>query len=105
MHNELEAVCGSSALAYRWVHQWAQDFKEIREGTQDMPRSGRPRSSSTSENTSKVENLILGDRRLPVAEIAKMVDISESSVHHIITGELKMTKVNARWVPQQLDDA
>ena len=104
IHKELEAVCGSSALGYRRVHQWVQEFKEGREGTHDMPRAGRPRSSLTSENTSKVESLILGDRRLTIAEIAKMVDISEGSVHHIITDELKMTKVSARWVPRLLDD-
>ena len=104
IHNELEALCGSSALGYRRVYHWVQEFKEGREGTQDMPRSGRPLSSSMSDDTSKVENLILADRRLTVAEIAKMVDTSEGSVHGIIIDELKM-KVSARWEPRQLDDA
>ncbi|XP_014285629.1 histone-lysine N-methyltransferase SETMAR-like [Halyomorpha halys] len=39
------------------------------------------------------------DRRLKVREIAKVVGMSSERVYHILTDELGMKKLSARWVP------
>ena len=49
--------------------------------------------------------MINPDRRTTVREIADKLDISVSTVHGILTEELGMSKVSARWVPQLLKDS
>ena len=46
--------------------------------------------------------MVLHDRRLKVRELADMVGISKSSVHRILTENLVMKKLRARWVPRLL---
>ena len=46
----------------------------------------------------------MGDRRLSVCYIATSVGISTGSVHSILTDNLLMKKVSARWVPRMLSD-
>jgi hypothetical protein len=64
--------------------------------------SGRP---STSRNANVIENvcsLILKDRRLTVKEITDEVGISTGSAHSIITEDLHMCRVVAKFVPKLL---
>ena len=51
IHEELEVVCGSSAIGYRRVdcRQWMQEFKDGRD-TRDKPRPERPPSLSIADN-------------------------------------------------------
>ena len=51
-----------------------------------------------------VSDVIRGDRRLTVREIADIMGISKSSVQRILTHELKMSRVCARWVLRRLTD-
>jgi predicted transcriptional regulator len=60
--------------------------------------SGRP---STSQNANVIENvlsLILEDRCLNVREIADKVGISTGSAHYILTKDLHMCRVVAKFV-------
>ena len=52
-----------------------------------------------------VKDMISCDRRTTVREIADKLDISVSTVHGILTEELGMSKVSARWVPRLLKDS
>ena len=49
-----------------------------------------------------MHDIVLKDRRLKVSEIVKPVGISDERVHHILTEELGMKKLSARWVPRLL---
>ena len=40
------------------------------------------------------------DRRKTIDEVADHVEVSHGTVNYIITNDLKMTKVSARWVPR-----
>jgi len=53
----------------------------------------------------KVNKLVTNDRRLSACLIAESVCISTSRVHSILTENLLMMKVSARWVPWMLSDA
>jgi histone-lysine N-methyltransferase SETMAR len=53
-------------------------------------------------NIRRVQQLLEGDRRLTVADIAGEVGISYGSTFAIITDELGFRKVCARWVPHLL---
>ena len=46
--------------------------------------------------------MVLDDRRIKVGELVDMVGISESAVHRILTENLDMRKLWARWVPRLL---
>ena len=48
----------------------------------------------------KIDEMVLDDRRLKVRELADMVGISKSAVHRILTENLEMRKLHARWVPR-----
>ena len=50
----------------------------------------------------KIHKMVLDDRRLKVLELADMVGISKSAVHRILTENLDMRKLCARWVPRLL---
>lgn len=49
-----------------------------------------------------MHDLVLEDRRLKVREIVERLNISTERVHHILTEELAMKKLSARWVPRLL---
>ncbi|KZC13398.1 Histone-lysine N-methyltransferase SETMAR [Dufourea novaeangliae] len=50
----------------------------------------------------KIHKMVLDDRRLKVRELADMIGISKSAVHRILTENLDMRKLCARWVPRLL---
>ncbi|KAL6255483.1 hypothetical protein P5V15_013817 [Pogonomyrmex californicus] len=46
--------------------------------------------------------MVLDDRRIKIREIAEAMGISKEHVCHILTEELDMRKLSARWVPHLL---
>ena len=50
----------------------------------------------------KIHKAVLDDRRLKVRELADTVGISKSAVHRILSENLDMRKLCARWVPRLL---
>ncbi|GFT48314.1 histone-lysine N-methyltransferase SETMAR [Nephila pilipes] len=68
----------------------------------NMEASGRPSSSRTNSNTARVEEIFQRDRRVTVRKIASKLDLSYGNIQHIVTDELRYSKVCARWVPRAL---
>ena len=52
----------------------------------------------------KIKEIIEGDARFTVRDIARKVGISLSTVHLILKKHLKVRKISARWVPHLLTD-
>ena len=50
----------------------------------------------------KVRQLIQCDRRMIIVELEQDVDISHGSIHAILSDDLKMRRVSAKFVPRQL---
>ena len=69
---------------------------------QDEHCSGRPNEVTTAEMVKKIHKMILGDRRLKVRQLADMVDISKNVVYRVLTENLDMRKLRARWMPRLL---
>jgi len=67
----LQQVYGECARKERTVFKWVQRFREGREDPKDGARSGRPSTSSGSENIDRVRSVVLSDRRLTVRMIAE----------------------------------
>jgi len=65
-------------------------------------RSGRPQTARNAAVVERVENVVRGDRRLTVREIAEEVGISKDSAHEILRADLNMHRVAAKFVPKLL---
>ena len=91
-------VCGDNLVNRSTVSRWSVRFREDRLSIEDNPRSGRP--STTTDYTSEVivNDILREDRRKTCEEIAHESRMSVASVYRIITDNLKMRKVAARWV-------
>ena len=87
------------------VRRWVRTFQGNRRASvEDMPRYGRPRSSTTQTVVDKVQKLIKEDRRITVEEVSYEIGICVGSAYQILTEKLNKTKKSARWVPHMLTD-
>ena len=91
-------------MSYDTVRRWKKKFESGVESIKNAPKSGRPKSASRKEIVSKIKEIIEGDARFTVRDIARKLGISLSTVHLILKKHLKVRKISARWVPHLLTD-
>jgi len=84
----LKKAYGDSTMSKTRAYEWFSAFKEGREVLEDLPRSGRPSTSTTNDNIEKIKHLVLQNRRFSVRELASEVNIDKMTVHGIITNIL-----------------
>ena len=101
---EISTAFGPSCVSYDTVRRWKKKFESGVESIKNAPKSGRPKSASRKEIVSKIKEIIEGDARFTVRDIARKVGISLSTVHLILKKHLKVGKISARWVPHLLTD-
>ena len=90
-------------MSYDTVWRWKKKFQSGVESIKNAPK-GRPKSASRKEIVSKIKEIIEGDARFTVRDIARKVGISLSTVHLILKKHWKVRKISARWVPHLLTD-
>lgn len=89
----------------RHVRRLVQEFEEgERENCKRKIGSGRPRTSVTPAKIEEVRLLLQDDPHLSKSALSNLTDISETSLQRIITKELNMHSVHARWIPHKLSD-
>ena len=91
-------------MSYDTVRSWKNKFESGVESIKNAPKSDRPKFASRKEIVSKIKEIIEGDARFTVRDIARKVVISLSTVHLILKKHLKVRKIFARWVPHLLTD-
>ena len=91
-------------MSYDTVRSWKNKYEAGVESIKNAPKSGRPKFASRKEIVSKIKEIIKGDTRFTVRDIARKVGISLSTVHLILKKHLKVQKIFARWVPHLLTD-
>ena len=101
---ELSIAYGPSCVSYETARRSKKKFESGVEYIKNAPKSGRPKSASRKEIISKIKEIIEGDARFTVRDIARKVGISLSTVHLILKKHLKVRKISARWVPHLLTD-
>jgi len=69
---------------------------------EDDQCSWRPSTFRTEEMFEKLRQLIQCDRRMTIMELEQEVGTSHGSIHVILSEDLKMRRVSAKFVPRQL---
>lgn len=98
----LRQAFGDQALSRARCFQWHSRFKGGQTSTEDDQRSGRPSTSTTPENIEKIRQLIHEDRRRTIREICDMVGIGYGICQAILTENLNMHRIAAKFVPRLL---
>ena len=98
----LNTVYGNNGPKKSAVYKWIKRFKESRIECEDDHRSGRPSTSITEEKVAAVRSLLQEDRRITIGYIANAISISRGSANSILTDNLGLSKLSARWVPKAL---
>lgn len=99
----LEKAYGESILSKTQVYDWYKAFKDTRETVEDMPRSGRPSTSTTDDNIKKVKEIVLENLYVNVREIVRELNIGREAARLILVDNLGMRHVAARLVPKELN--
>ncbi|XP_022239456.1 histone-lysine N-methyltransferase SETMAR-like [Limulus polyphemus] len=84
------------------IKEWYKRFKDGRTTVESEPRSGRPSTCRNDQVIAKVNAMVMRDRRVTIREIAEEVGISTFSAHSIMTKDLAMKRVVAKFVPKLL---
>ena len=90
-------VYGDSALTMKTVYKWFERLRNDCESVEDEKRSGRPSTSKTKENVERVSEMVRSNRRLIIREISENLNISYVSVQNILTTDLKIRRVSAKF--------
>ena len=100
--HKIQLAFGDEAMSATQIKEWFNRFKNGRTSVESDQRSGRPSTSRNPHVIEKVSNLIMSDRRLTIREIEEEVGISYGSVQAILTEDLGMRRVAAKFVPKLL---
>ncbi|KAL4126147.1 hypothetical protein QTP88_010376 [Uroleucon formosanum] len=98
----IKTAFGEYSLSRSVTFEWYKRFKDGRQSTDDDPRSGRPSTSRKDDVVEKIEEKVRNDRRLTFRELANEAGISIGSCHEILTENLQMKRVAAKFVPRLL---
>ena len=101
IHDDMVKALRDNAPKYTTVKKWVAEFKRGRQSTEDDPRSGRPKETTSQEQINSVHEAVLADRST-VQNLAETCGISVGSVHSILTDSLHTKKLSTRWVPRKL---
>ncbi|KAI6659698.1 Transposase [Oopsacas minuta] len=70
----------------------------------DLPRSGKPVSTTTSENIALIESMVMEDKCIIVNQLEQSMGISSGAIRTILTTELGYRTICGKWVPHKLSE-
>ena len=91
-------------MSYDTVRRWKKKFESGVESIKNASKSGRQKSATRKGIVSKRKEIIEGDTRFTVRDIARKVGISLSKIHLILKKHLRVSKISATWMPHLLTD-
>ena len=101
-HKFLKQSEKHSKVSRSLIFKWHKRFADERDSLADDEREGRPSFRESDAVKNEVRDVINGDRRLTVREVADKCEISKTTAHQILGNDLNMNRVCARWVPRIL---
>ncbi|KAJ8962883.1 hypothetical protein NQ318_001292 [Aromia moschata] len=85
--------------------KWHKSLRESREDVNDETRSGRPSTSQTDEHFTQVREFLNSDQRMSVRMTSEQLNLPKTIVHEIVSEDLAMRKICAKFVLKVLTDA
>lgn len=99
----LQETLGEDCPSTKTVYNWWNKFRDGCQSIYDSDRSGAPSSAVTSETIEIVRHIIDDDPHLSLRGVAELTGFSYYAVRTILTEQLGMSRVVARWVPKLLN--
>jgi AraC-like DNA-binding protein len=99
---KIQQAFGDDAMGATQIKEWFNHFKDGHTLADSDQRSRRPSTSWNANVIENVRSLILEDHRLTIRESADEVGISTGSAHSILTEDLHMCRVVAKFVSKLL---
>ncbi|KAK8772566.1 hypothetical protein V5799_024191 [Amblyomma americanum] len=94
----IQMASGDDAMGSTQIKQRYKRFKDGRTSVESEPCSGRPSTCRNDQVIAEVNDVVMRDHRVTIQEIAEKVGISTFSAHSIITEDLAMKTVAAKFV-------
>jgi [histone H3]-lysine36 N-dimethyltransferase SETMAR len=101
-YQEMVEVLGLASPSQQTIYRWFTKFSDGIQSFEDLPRSGRLITQSTSENINAIKDVIKNNRRITVKKIEQELEIPTTTVHTILHSSLQLKKVCSRWIPHEL---
>ena len=90
---------GTTNFHFSSVTLWCKKIKSGVDSVEDAPQARRPKTATSQKIVEIVTNFVAKDARFTTRHIAKCVGISVGAAHTILTRDLKMSRISARWIP------
>jgi len=98
----IQQAFGDQSLSRARVFQWHARFKTGGTSVDDDEHTGRPTSCTTPETVTRTQELVRQDRRRTIHDIAEEVGTGYGTCQRVLTEELGMHRVAAKFVPRIL---
>jgi len=98
----IQHAFGDQSLSRAQVFQWHAQFMTGRTSADDNENTGRFTSCTTPETVARIQELLHQDRRRTNHDIAEEVGIGYGTCQHVLTEEMDMHRVAAKFVPRIL---
>jgi len=97
---KIQRVFGDDAMGITQIKKWYNRFKGGRTSVEIDACSTKHSTSQNDGLIVQVRTLVMQDHRVTVRELAAEVRISTGSVHSILTDDLALPRVSAKFVPK-----
>jgi len=98
----IQQAFGDQSLSCAQVLQWHAQFKTGRTSVDDDDHVGRPTRCTTPETVARIQELLRQDRHRTIHDIAEEVGIGYGTCQRVLTEEMGMHRVAAKFVPRIL---
>ena len=92
-------ICyGSQSKCYAWY----KEFKESRTSAELKGGPSAPKTKLSEIIINTGAAIVREDSRITLRQLASILDISVGSAHHLLTEDLNLSRICARWIPRLL---
>ena len=98
----MQKAFGNECMSKTRIKEWYNRFKGGRTSVDSDSRSGRPSTTKTLD-IERVRLAIEQDRRMTVWELEEDLGIPKTIIWEILTSNLQMTRVGAKFIPKMLN--
>lgn len=103
-HRSLVRILGRNALDISTVRRWFRRFKAGNYDIKDHRGAHTVQTHESIEIISAIQEAFNQTRSWTIRCLSAKLDITKSTCYEIISKKLRMTKLNSKWVPQELTD-